>query len=202
MQIKICGLTSAAEARFINEYKPDYIGIVMFFPKSKRNMEPDEAAEVISYLSGGIKKVAVTVSPTKEQIGIIEKLGFDYLQIHGQIDDELITSAKLPVWRAFNVSNMDTFHHYKNLSNIAGYVFDAGEPGSGKTFDWNSLEEIERDDRLFILAGGLNPENVTLAIAAVQPDAVDVSSGVEYTDRQGKDEEKVRKFIQAVRVNG
>lgn len=202
MQVKICGLTKAAEAMFINKYKPDYIGIVMFFPKSKRNMEPDGAAEIISYLADDIKKVAVTVSPTKEQIEIIEKLGFDYLQIHGQVEDELIVSSKLPVWRAFNVSNMDTFHHYKKLPNIAGYVFDAGEPGSGKTFDWNSLDEIERDDRLLILAGGLNPENVTLAIAAVHPDVADVSSGVEYKDRPGKDEESVRKFVQAVRTIG
>lgn len=202
MQVKICGITNVCETRFINEYRPDYIGIVMFFPKSKRNMEPDEAAGIISCLANDIKKVAVTVSPTKEQIEIIEKLGFDYLQIHGQIDDELITSAKLPVWRAFNVSDMNMYNHYKGLPNIAGYVFDAGEPGSGITFDWNSLEEIERDDRLFILAGGLKPENVRLAITAVQPDVVDVSSGVEYTDRLGKDEEKVRKFIHEVRAIG
>ncbi len=199
MKVKICGLTSAGEAEFINKYKPDYIGIVMFFQKSKRNVSPDAAADIMNALSDDIRKVAVTVSPTREQIAIIESLGFDYLQIHGEVEDALITSAKLPVFRAFNVSDMNTLEHYQKLSNIAGYVFDAGQPGSGRTFDWNSLEKVERDGRLFILAGGLTPENVADAIEYVRPDAVDVSSGVEYTDRPGKDEEKVSAFIRSVR---
>ena len=89
------------------------------------------------------------------------------------------------------------YPHYQSLSNVAGYVFDAGEPGSGKTFDWNSLTDIDRDGRLFVLAGGLTPDNVRRAIEQVHPDVVDVSSGIEYDvvggfQKSGKDPEKMR----------
>ena len=89
------------------------------------------------------------------------------------------------------------YPHYQSLSNVAGYVFDAGEPGSGKTFDWNSLTDIDRDGRLFVLAGGLTPDNVRRAIEQVHPDVVDVSSGIEYdvvegVQKPGKDPEKMR----------
>lgn len=195
MEVKICGLTRIEEAHFLNEYKPDYVGIVMFFPKSRRNMSIDSAKEIIAAVSPDIKKVAVTVSPTKEQLDIISKLGFDIIQIHGVIDDDLIAGAGLPVWKAFNVADMNMLPHYMGLDNICGYVFDAGEPGSGKTFDWNSLRDIRRDGRKIILAGGLKSDNVAFAIKTVVPDVVDVSSGVEYDDKPGKDEDKVRSFI-------
>jgi phosphoribosylanthranilate isomerase len=146
-------------------------------------------------LSPDIKKVAVVVAPTEEQMKLIEAAGFDYIQIHGKVADELISGSSLPVLKAFNVSDIEEFQHYKELDNIAGYVFDAGEPGSGKVFDWDMLKDIERDDRLFVLAGGLTPANVAQAIAYVRPDAVDVSSGVEYDDKPGKDPEKVDGFV-------
>ena len=159
----------------------------------------DTARRLLEELREDVKKVAVVVSPDEEQITEIAELGFDFIQIHGQVSDELIESAHLPVWKAFNVKDMDMYPHYQSLSNIAGYVFDAGEPGSGKTFDWNSLNEIERDGRLFVLAGGLTPDNVRRAIEQVHPDVVDVSSGIEYdvvgdVQKPGKDPEKMRQM--------
>ena len=199
MKIKMCGMTTMEDIAAANEVKPDYVGMVMYFPKSKRNVAADKAEELIALLSPDIKKVAVVVAPTKEHMDEISGLGFDVIQIHGQVDDELIEGAKLPVWKAFNVKDMDMYPHYQKLSNITGYVFDAGEPGSGKTFDWNSLANIKRDDRLFILAGGLTPDNVSRAIEQVHPDMVDVSSGIEYdvagnVQKPGKDPEKMRRM--------
>lgn len=81
---------------------------------------------------------------------------------------------------------MDSYEKYHNDSRIAGYVFDAIEPGSGKTFDWKLVDNIPRDEKLLLLAGGLNPDNVRMAIEAVHPDGVDVSSGVENDDKAGK----------------
>ena len=194
MKIKMCGITTPADVAAVNEVRPDYIGMVMYFPKSKRNISADTARRLLEELKGDLKKVAVVVSPDADQIAA---LGFDVIQIHGQVSDELIESAHLPVWKAFNVKDMDMYPHYQSLSNVAGYVFDAGEPGSGKTFDWNSLNEIERDGRLFVLAGGLTPDNVRRAIEQVHPDVVDVSSGIEYdvvegVQKPGKDPEKMR----------
>lgn len=197
MKIKMCGITTQADVAAVNEVRPDYIGMVMYFPKSKRNISADTARRLLEELREDVKKVAVVVSPDEEQIAEIAALGFDFIQIHGQASDELIESAHLPVWKAFNVKDMDMYPHYQSLSNVAGYVFDAGEPGSGKTFDWSSLTDIDRDGRLFVLAGGLTPDNVRRAIEQVHPDVVDVSSGIEYdvacgVQKPGKDPEKMR----------
>ena len=169
MKIKMCGITTPADVAAVNEVRPDYIGMVMYFPKSKRNVSVETARRLLEELRKDVKKVAVVVSPDAEQIAEIGELGFDVIQIHGQTSDELIESAHLPVWKAFNVKDMDMYPHYQSLSNVAGYVFDAGEPGSGKTFDWNSLTDIDRDGRLFVLAGGLTPDNVRRAIEQVHP---------------------------------
>ena len=94
---------------------------------------------------------------------------------------------------------MDSYEKYHNDSCIAGYVFDAIEPGSGKTFDWKLVDNIPRDEKLLLLAGGLNPDNVRMAIEAVHPDGVDVSSGVENDDKAGKNPEKIHDFVAAVK---
>ena len=145
MKIKMCGITTPADVAAVNEVRPDYIGMVMYFSKSKRNVSAETARRLLEELRKDVKKVAVVVSPDAEQIAEIGELGFDVIQIHGQTSDELIESAHLPVWKAFNVKDMDMYPHYQSLSNVAGYVFDAGEPGSGKTFDWNSYGIGERE---------------------------------------------------------
>lgn len=199
MKVKICGITQLKEAEYLNRYRPDFAGMVLFFEKSKRNISITQANELIKVISSSIKKVAVVVSPTKEQIQEIEQAGFDVLQIHGTITDEVLESITLPVWKAFNGKDMEQFSDFSSNEKISGYVFDAAEPGSGKGFDWSQLKDIPKDDRMFFLAGGLSPENVAAAIQAVHPDGVDVSSGVEYANGQGKDPAKIEEFIKNAR---
>lgn len=197
--IKVCGLTEVREAEYLNRLKIDFAGFVLFFPKSKRNISIEKAEEIMKHLDKNIKKTAVVVSPAKEQIIDICNSGFDYIQIHGKIEEEVLKMAQIPVLKAFNVDDMDEFKMYSSNEKIAGYVFDAAEPGSGRTFDWDILSQIERDGKLFILAGGLNPDNVRKAVAAVNPDMVDVSSGVENDDGFGKDILKIEKFVKQIR---
>lgn len=197
--IKVCGLTEVREAEYLNRLKIDFAGFVLFFPKSKRNISIEKAEEIMKHLDKNIKKTAVVVSPAKEQIIDICNSGFDYIQIHGKIEEEVLKMAQIPVLKAFNVDDMDEFKMYSSNEKIAGYVFDAVEPGSGRTFDWDILSQIERDGKLFILAGGLNPDNVRKAVAAVNPDMVDVSSGVENDDGFGKDILKIEKFVKQIR---
>lgn len=199
MKVKICGLTSPEEAEYLNENGADFAGIVLFFPKSKRNTTPDQASEIIRTLNPNIKKVAVVVSPTPEQAEQIAQLGFDYIQIHGTLCDELLSQIRIPILKAFNVKDMDQYPRFHQCPQIAGYVFDAQEPGSGKAFDWKLVEQIPRDEKLLILAGGLHPGNVADAICRVHPDAVDVSSGVEYPARPGKDPQRIQAFIKNAR---
>ena len=197
-KVKICGLTSPAEARFLNENHVDFAGMVLFFSKSKRNISIEQAKEIMAALDASIKRVAVVVSPSIEQIRQIEAAGFDYVQIHGEIPQPESAIA-IPILKAFNVSDMGSYEKYHNDSRIAGYVFDAIEPGSGKTFDWRLVDNIPRDEKLLLLAGGLNPDNVRMAIEAVHPDGVDVSSGVENDDGAGKNPEKIHNFVVAVK---
>jgi len=85
---------------------------------------------------------------------------------------------------------------------VEAFLFDAKEPGSGKMFDWNLLREIRAGKEQMILAGGLDPSNVRMAVDTVRPDVVDVSSGVEICrETIGKNREKIREFMRKVRTD-
>ncbi len=199
-KIKICGITESNEAEYLNKNKVDFAGFVLFYPKSKRNISIEKAKSIFPYLNKEIKTVAVTVSPDMRQLKEIETAGFDYIQVHGNLSQELINTAQIPILKAFNEIDTKEYEFYHNCDKITGYVFDAGEPGSGKTFDWNKLKDISCGGKTVILAGGLTPENVKAAIDFVEPDAVDVSSGVEKDRGLGKDPEKIESFVNAVRM--
>lgn len=199
MKIKICGITEKTEAEYLNEYNVDFAGFVLFFEKSRRNISIEKAKDIMAILTPSIKKVAVVVSPTLEQALQIENAGFDYIQVHGRLCGGIIEKTSIPILRAFNVDNLDEISACAGNARIGGYVFDAAEPGSGKTFDWNVLKKIPRDGKLFMLAGGLDPQNVADAISTVKPDGVDVSSGVEYTGKRGKDKQAIKLFVQNAR---
>ncbi|MDO4965127.1 MAG: phosphoribosylanthranilate isomerase [Lachnospiraceae bacterium] len=200
MLVKICGLTSEYEAKTVCDAGADFAGVVMFFEKSKRNVTPDKAKEIISALDTNVKSVAVMVSPTAEHIKTAKDIGFDYVQIHGELTEEIIKSTDLPIIKAFNVTDLDKYDYFSSFDKIIGFVMDANEYGSGKTFDWNVIKGFDRRGKLFILAGGLNPENVAHAIECVKPDGVDVSSGVEYEDKPGKDPEKIYSFVKNSKI--
>ena len=188
-KIKICGLTTPQEAGWVSKAQADYAGMVLFFPKSKRNITIDQAKEIMKYLSPQIRKVAVVVSPSALQIKEIQENGFDIVQIHGQVLPEALETLQIPFFRAFNVDNMQEWERYE------------AEPksGSGETFDWSSIPNLPEDGKPYLLAGGLNPANVGNAIEAMHPDGVDVSSGVERDLEPGKDPEKIEAFVKIVR---
>lgn len=204
MLVKICGLTRPEEADFLNKNDADIAGFVLFFPKSKRNITIERACEIINRLDKRIKTAAVVVAPCAREIKAIADAGFDFIQIHGDIDEDMLALADrcaLKVLKAFNVSDMDKYEYFHRRPEIAGYVFDADTPGSGETFDWSLVQRVPRDEKLLILAGGLRSDNVAAAIAAIKPDGVDVSSGVEYDGDvfRGKDKNKIASFISAAK---
>ena len=216
-KIKICGITNEQEIDKLIELNVDYAGFVVFFPKSRRNNDIVRASELVSYVRKKkaasekeipLKTVAVTVSPDIWQLEAIENAGFDILQIHGELYDEVREKTGLPIWRAFNLSS---YKDNDSLSTglkkvvsddkIRGIVFDGAGYGGGEVFEWTSLKDIDIKDKLFIMAGGLTPENVAEAVKTLNPNIVDVSSGVEYDDKTiaGKDLEKTERFVRAVR---
>lgn len=226
-QIKICGITTEEEIAYLNEFEVAYAGFV-FYEKSKRNIAVATAKKISKKLKQDIKKVAVTVSPNLELIHQIEEAGFDILQIHGAFDETLLAQIRIPVWRAVNVNGMaelsrwreTEWKRWREYTEIKGILLDAGDYGSGKTFGWETegqtrepegagwqieLEtfwrELKEQNISFILAGGLNPENVADGIRLFTPDVVDVSSGVEeiIAGQRGKSRECIRAFVEAVK---
>lgn len=194
-KVKICGLKNPTDIKCINTLSPDFAGFVMFFEKSHRNISVQTAQELLALLDKNIKSVAVTVSPTEEQLEQIHTLGFDYVQIHGKISEKLLSECKTPVIRAINVSGIESIGDIENLDNVKGILFDSAVPGSGKSFDWTLLKKLPKTDKMLFLAGGLTADNVVAAICQVHPYAVDVSSGVELADKSGKDYQLVQAFI-------
>lgn len=205
MRIKICGITQEKEIDSLIENKVDYAGFILFFPKSKRNLSCDRAKELIEYAENkdlDIKKVAVVVSPNEDQIKFIIETGFDIIQIHGKMDDDIINKYNIPVFRAYNINGQSEKEFYETANNkqVAGIVLDGANVGSGESFDWNQYREFRAEDKLFILAGGLDPDNVKEAIEILHPDVVDVSSGVEISKEiVGKDLEKIDLFVKRVK---
>lgn len=220
-KIKICGITQERELDKLIELNVDYAGFVVFFPKSRRNNEIMEAEKLVNYIKTKnlsatdkqpVRTVAVMVSPDLPKLKAVEKAGFDILQVHGELSSDVKEQCKLPIWRAFNLSSYEDsgsiINSLKKLMSddkISGIVFDGAAYGSGETFKWDSLkyinESINVKDKLFIMAGGLTPENVAEAVKTLNPDVTDVSSGVEYDDKtvRGKDLEKIELFVNAVR---
>ncbi len=197
-KIKICGFTDPKEATYISYPDVSMMGMVLFFPKSKRNISIEKAKEIMKAADPRIQKVAVVVSPTVEQAMEIEKAGFDYMQVHGTLSDEVLAKTSISIIKAFNLGDEQN-PAYETNDRIKAYLFDAAEPGSGKSFDWSILSHMKRTKK-WILAGGLRVDNVGKAIAVVHPDMVDVSSGVEYGDKPGKDPEKIAEFIHSVNI--
>lgn len=203
--VKICGLTEPGEAEVLARYGADLAGMVLFFPKSKRNISLEQAKGIMAVLDHGIRSVAVTVSPTLAQVALIRKAGFDRIQIHGELRPEVLAAAGLPIIRALSVEQEGFKEACDRLDGdprVEAFLFDAAKPGSGRTFDWSRMDKVSRCGKPFFLAGGLNPDNVAEAIRYLRPDGVDVSSGVEYGAARGKDPEKVKAFIKAARTAG
>lgn len=197
--IKICGLRTEEDAAYLNENQVNFAGFILFYPKSKRFVTIEQSVTIMKFLKPEIKKVAVTVSPTLPQLKAIEDAGFDYIQVHGTLEELVLEQAKIPILRAFNVSDGTEYTKLNRHSNISGYVLDGKIPGNGETFDWTLLKRFDKQDKMLMLAGGLNAENVEKAILEVQPDIVDVSSGVESENIVGKDPKKIKEFVDKVR---
>lgn len=190
-KVKICGLSTKEAVKTTVSVGADYIGFV--FAPSKRQVTLEQAAELAKLIPVNVKKVGVFVSPSRaELLEAVDKVGLDFVQVHGKVVDKLFENLPCGSIQAVQV---DEGGHVPN-SQADYLLFDAPVAGSGQTFDWGRLDTTGLAQPFFI-AGGLNEDNVAGAIQHFSPFAVDVSSGVE-TDGQ-KDHEKIRRFIERVK---
>ena len=190
-KVKICGLSTKEAVKTAVSAGADYIGFV--FAPSKRQVTVEQATELAKFIPSHIQKVGVFVSPSRaELLEAVDKVGLDFVQVHGQVVDDLFENLSCASIQAVQV---DGDGHVPN-SQADYLLFDAPVAGSGQTFDWDQLDMTELAQPFFI-AGGLNEDNVARAIQHFSPFAVDVSSGVETNGQ--KDHEKIRRFIERVK---
>ena len=180
-KVKICGLKELEHVEAAVKAGADFIGF-MFAP-SKRRITVEQAKELAKAIPSTVKKVGVFVNEAPETIqAIAAQVGLDYIQYHGDETAEQIQAIGLPAIKAFSIRSEEDVMRAASY-DVDYYLFDAPgsdfRGGSGKSFDWMLLDEMNIPLEKVILAGGLNEENVALAIILVEPFAVDVSSGVE-----------------------
>lgn len=197
-KIKICGLRRREDILAVNEAKPDYCGFIIEFPSSFRSVTADEVRELVKELDPEIRPVGVFVNAPMELVRTLLDDGTLALaQLHGQEDEsyirELKTYTDKLIIKAFSIKTAEDIE--KALQSPTDYILlDQGGGGTGKTFDWSLIPEIQRP---FFLAGGIGASNLGQAIREIHPYAVDLSSSVETEKR--KDPMKIRQVVDIVR---
>ena len=198
-KIKICGLSRPEDITYINEAKPDYCGFIIDVPKSRRNVSISKVRELVQNLESQICPVGVFVNKDCGEVAQLLNEGtIQIAQLHGQEDEAYIRRIQKntghQVLKAFSVKTAQDIE--KALKSPADYILlDQGGGGTGQTFDWSLIPEI---DRPFFLAGGLGADNLETAVRTIHPYAVDLSSSVE-TDGM-KDRDKILKAVQLVHM--
>ena len=200
VKIKICGFTNAENAQQAALAGIDAIGL-NFYAKSPRHVNIDSAREIVAALPPFVNKVGLFVNANPSLIDeVLCEVALDTLQFHGDESPSDCAQYEMPFIKAIRVSpEVDLIKTANEYSQAGALLLDTYQSdfygGSGKSFDW-SLAKIELDLPI-ILAGGLTPDNVSVAINTAQPYAVDVSSGVESA-KGLKDIDKIRAFISNV----
>jgi phosphoribosylanthranilate isomerase len=205
-EIKFCGLTRPADARFAGELGAAYLGVI--FAGGPRMLSAERAAEVLDGCTTGAQRVGVFGSATASEIGrIAREARLDVVQLHADpraADVAAVRSVSAArVWAVVRVTDALPADIDDLFGTADAVLIDALVPGSlggsGVAVDWEALRPelgTRRSGRV-VLAGGLTPDNVARAVAALRPDVVDVSSGVESAPGI-KDQARMRAFAAAV----
>ena len=198
--MKICGITNSEDARHASACGADALGFV-FYPGSPRFVDPDHVRRIIAELPPMVTTVGLFVNQSPARIReMVEFCGLNTVQLHGEEEPD---QCFYPPCRVIKALRLKDGMHDKVFSayKVSALLLDAYVPdkfgGTGQCCDWNRAAAIASRHRV-ILAGGLNPENVSDAVRQVRPYGVDVSSGVEKSPGQ-KDPEKVATFIRMAR---
>lgn len=202
---KICGLSEPGGLQAAMHYGARYVGFV-FYPASSRAVSIGMASLLSRQIGTGVLAVGLFVNPTDEEVmRTVEQVPLDMIQLHGSESPGRVACIKkhtgMQVMKAIPVADEN------DLSQISGYetaadwlLFDTKvyneSGGTGHTFDWELLKG-RNFKKPWMLAGGITIDNVEEALRIIQPDAIDISSGVEKVRGQ-KDPDKIRDFLQKV----
>ena len=208
-EIKFCGLTNVADVRVALELGASFVGAV--FAGGPRAVSAQQARFLFEDVKSARRVGVFGAHPTDEIARAAEAASLDVVQLHADPTPQIVSAVKratgLETWAAVRIGNRPTESDLDDLiSSADGIVFDSRVAGAlggtGRAFDWSLIADLLNTDRRararVVLAGGLTPALAPLAIAAIRPDVVDVSSGVE-SEPGVKDHTLMRAFAAAVR---
>jgi len=205
VRVKICGITNTKDAVWAAECGADAIGFV--FARSPREVTVSQAREIRAELPPFVSVVGVFVDPSAEHARrVFDDVALDFVQLYGGDEREFLRKSGLSPQRLLRSISIASESDLKAVEKaVAGVIHldtkvEGKAGGTGKTFDWEIAARASLLGKRIILAGGLNPDNVSDAIAIASPVAVDVSSGVE-AEPGVKDPNKVREFIRRAKAN-
>ena len=207
--VKICGITDSADIPAALLAGAAYLGFV-FFPKSPRNLEIQDAAFLAGTVPPGVAKVGLTVDASDAELdSILDEVPLDMLQLHGRETPERVEAVRrrcgLPVMKAVGLAGADDLPELDRYAGVADQLLvDAKAPsgaerpgGNALAFDWRLIAD-RRWPVPWMLAGGLTPANVAEAVRLTGARQVDVSSGVESAPGV-KDGVAIAAFVEAAR---
>jgi len=199
--VKICGITSEADALAAVEAGADAIGL-MFYEGSPRHVTLEQAKAISAALPQHVMRVGVFVNAEEAFVHqALTECMLNILQFHGDETPEECSRYPVMTLKAFRVQGDETLAQLEAYPS-AGYLLDAyvkdALGGTGATFNWDLAVRAQEFGKPIFLAGGLTPENVVEAVRKVQPFGVDVSSGVE-SEPGRKDAEQMRSFVAAAK---
>jgi phosphoribosylanthranilate isomerase len=199
INIKICGITNIKDAKYISNFNIWALGYV-FYKKSLRYLKPEKAAEIIKVIkkkNPNILHIGVVVNEDYKNLNkIVCTSKIDMIQFHGDEDLKFCKEFKFPFIKAIRLFSSDDLKFLKSWQNFAKHIlidsYDKDKRGgTGKICDWNLAQKINIP---YILAGGLNIQNINKALQFLKPFALDISSGVEKSPGI-KDYDKIKQIM-------
>lgn len=201
-RVKICGITQVSDALYAAECGADALGFI--FAESPRRVSADTARDIIRRLPPFITTIGVFVGQQPDLPELVSYCGLGAVQLHSGYTQQYVEGLRNHrLILGVRVKDEASLGSIPGAELASAVLLDAWHPelqgGSGLAFDWSILQRGLPVEKPFILAGGLNPDNISEAIEKTRPYAVDVSSGVEASPGI-KDPEKVRLFIERVKA--
>ncbi|MFM6191969.1 MAG: phosphoribosylanthranilate isomerase [Planktothrix sp.] len=208
MRIKICGITQLDQGYAIAQLGATMLGFICV-PSSPRYVPSEKISNILNKLPKSIQTIGVFANTSIEQIyQIVLETGLTGVQLHGNESPDFCDRLRqmlpqIELIKALRIKCSATLLQTQDYFNsIDALLLDAYHPqhlgGTGKTLDWNSLQQFSPPCSWF-LAGGLTPDNIQEALQQLKPDGIDLSSGVERSPGD-KDLEKVKQLFDRLKT--
>lgn len=208
MRIKICGIRDPQQGQAIAATGATALGFICV-QSSPRYVSVEQIQSVVAKLPSHTDKIGVFANANPTEIAnIANNSSLTGVQLHGNESPEFCQKIRdilpnIEIIKALRIRNLEDLNNSTTFTDyVDTLLLDAYHPqqlgGTGQTLDWKILEEFN-PGRPWFLAGGLTPDNITLALSKIKPDGIDLSSGVEKAPAD-KDLDKVAKLFEKLGV--